>query len=267
VRKRKAKRGAVLGCGPAGLFAAHAFVEHGWDVTIFSRKRRSEMFGAQHLHRGPIPGLKGHGEPPMKVDVQLLGTWEGCTRKTYGVNVKPITPWEDYRRERQMAWDVRAAYYDAWSRYGELIEDTEIQDLGAWATWHEKDFNSIVSSLPLRRFCDKEWHRFPEQEIWTVGDAPERGVFCPIPCPPFTVINNGIPDVGWNKVSNLFGYTTAQWALDRRPPIENLVPIGNPLSTTCSCFPNVVRVGRFGTWTRGVLAEDAYWTVSREIEK
>jgi hypothetical protein len=256
---KRTKRAAVLGCGPAGLFAAHALIEKGYDVRIFSKKRRSEMFGAQYLHR-PIPGLKTSEE--VSIDVRLLGTWEGSTRKVYGQGAVPKMTWNEYRAERTSAWDIRVSYYDAWDRYQGLIEDTIIQDLGIWAAWHKRDYGKIVSSLPLNGLCDKQFHQFRTQSIWMVGDAPERGVFCPIPCPPFTVINNGVSDVGWYRVSNMFGYTTAEWPLDRRPPLENLVPVENPLDTTCDCFPGVIRVGRYGAWTRGVLSDAAYYDLA-----
>jgi len=59
---RKPKRIFILGCGPAGLFAAQAAAEMGCSAVIISKLRRSEMYGAQYLH-SEIPGLTDGSNP------------------------------------------------------------------------------------------------------------------------------------------------------------------------------------------------------------
>lgn len=251
---RHPKRAAVLGCGPAGLFAAHAFIEAGWDVRIFSNKRRSEMFGAQYLHR-PIPGLLAH---KTLVRYRLTGTADGYRRKVYGDGSQlPVSP-EELAGEH-MAWDIRAAYYDAWDRYADLIEHTPAITNEVAGEIVRAAFHRVVSSLPAPAVC-VGGHQFYAQQVWAVGDAPERGVFCPVPCQRDVVECNGDPDVGWYRVSNVFGYRTAEWPDSRKPPVDGLAAVSKPLYTDCSCLPDVVRVGRYGTWTKGVLSHEAYET-------
>jgi len=78
----RGKRAAVLGCGPAGIFAAQAFTEAGWRVKLFSKKRRSEMFGAQYLH-SPIPGLSDPDAFSL-VEYVLQGSADDYRSKVYG---------------------------------------------------------------------------------------------------------------------------------------------------------------------------------------
>lgn len=261
--KRKRRTAAVLGCGPAGLFAAHALVESGWDVTILSNKRRSEMFGAQYLHEA-IPGLPSiHTE----ISYELRGTVEEYRRKVYGdAPVGSVSP--EHLTGRHVAYDIRAVYYAAWGKYEGLIQHEpgmgsfEVMELLA-----DKAFGLIVSSLPATSICFRV-HRFPAQRVWAIGDAPERGIFSPIPVPANTVVCNGDTPPTWYRASNVFGYKTAEWPESTKPPIQDLAEVLKPIKTDCNCFMDdsrYLRVGRFGTWTKGVLSHHAYVETKEKI--
>ena len=57
---------AILGCGPTGLVAAHACAMKHIPFVIFSKKRKSFLFGSQYLHE-PIPGvIEEHEGEPVK---------------------------------------------------------------------------------------------------------------------------------------------------------------------------------------------------------
>lgn len=248
----------VLGCGPAGLFAAHALTENGYRVTIHSKLRRSEMYGAQYLHH-PIPGLTDDQEP-VTVRYQLEGTAEDYRAKVYGNGANVPTSVETLEEEHE-AWDIRAAYYKAWSLYANLILHRDVTPLSLQDTIrHAGRRTVIVSSIPLRSLCFRpEDHVFSSQQIWAIGDAPERGVFVPFLAPHNTVVCNGLRDTGWYRMSNVFGYRTVEWPGGKKPPIKNVAPVEKPIATNCDCFhPRVYRVGRYGTWTKGVLAHEAY---------
>jgi hypothetical protein len=262
----KVKRAAVLGCGPAGLFAAEALDQAGFTVTIFSQKRRSEMFGAQFLHR-PIPGLSEWD--PVPISMQLQGSWEDSTRKVYGPDATPGVTWDQYCQERSHAWDIRAAYHKAWGQWvGSIVPSEPLRYPSIADISEDRDYSLVVSSIPAWMLCNNSAHQFAKQRLWAVGDAPERGIFCPIPSAPFTVTINGLPDTRLARVANLFGYTTAEWVFSENagePPIENIKLVENPLSTTCDCLPKVLRVGRYGAWDRRYLSHDGYYTVQRHL--
>lgn len=252
-RKRTA---AILGCGPAGLFAAHALIQRGWDVQIFSNKRRSEMFGAQYLHR-PIPGLIS-ATGGITVHYRLTGPVSGYRSKVYGtrsgVSVSPETV-----EEAHSAWDIREAYYNAWSMYADLIEPTDISANWLRSFYNGSDYNYLISTVPAPLLCSNSAHSFDSQMVWAIGDAPERGIFCPVTeAKPFEVICNGWRDVGWYRNSNVFGYRTAEWGGARKPPLEGIAAVEKPLSTNCECLPEITRLGRYGEWRKGVLSHEAY---------
>jgi hypothetical protein len=254
-RKRTA---AVLGCGPAGLFATHALVQNGWQVQIFSKKRRSEMFGAQYLHRA-IPGLVS-GVSARSVSYRLEGSVEEYREKVYGRR-SGITVSPEELETAHLAWDIREAYNTAWDLYKDLIINTpEIGPYAADQLTQNPEFHRVISTIPAHHLClnDRE-HSFDSQDVWAIGDAPERGVFCPVTeAKPFEVICNGSRDVGWYRNANVFGYRTAEWSGERKPPIEGIARVMKPLSTNCDCLPDVIRLGRYGQWKKGVLSHEAY---------
>jgi hypothetical protein len=246
------KRALVLGCGPAGLFAAHALLQEGYSVEIRSKKRRSEMFGAQYLHR-EIPGLKADH---TVVDYQLRGDIDGYRRKVYGDAEVVVSP-ESLIGQHE-AWDIRAAYWDAWDRYQDLITPYALTP-ASLMDLRLHDFKLVISSVPAPVLCHElDVHRFVAQSIWAIGDAPERGVFCPIPSPPNTVICDGTDTSGYYRISNVFGYKTAEWPDARKPPLDNIAEVHKPIRNNCNCWPDIKRVGRYGAWRKGVLSHHAY---------
>lgn len=254
-------RAAVLGCGPAGIFAAQALGLAGWDVRIFSKKRRSEMFGAQYLH-APIPLLTDEARDFTLLEYVLQGTIDGYRQKVYGGMDVPVSPERFLGSHR--AWDIRGAYYRGWDLWRPKIEDTPDID-GSWIAENARDFRMIVSSIPAPDLCLSR-HTFGGQNVWAIGDAPERGIFCPIThTPNNTVWCNGEKDVGWYRASNVFGYRTAEWPEDRKPPIKEVASILKPISTNCDCHEkrrNFLRVGRFGRWSKDELSHQAFARVA-----
>ena len=250
---KRSKRAAVLGCGPAGLFAAHGLIEAGWNVDIFSIKRRSEMFGAQYLHE-PIHGLV---ERDSLITYELLGTPEEYRRKVYGdAPVGTVSPEQFVGTQR--VWDIRSAYYDAWDKYHELIQHQPLDNRVAGEIV-KGAYNAVVSSVPAPSLCGAG-HQFQSTRVWAIGDAPERGIFSPVNPGSNKVICNGERSPGWYRASRVFGYNTTEWPEAAKPPISGVAVVLKPTGTNCNCLPDLVRVGRYGTWTKGVLSHEAYKT-------
>lgn len=256
-------RVAILGCGPSGLFAAHAVAQSGHTPVIFSKRRKSHMFGAQYLHSA-IPGLTS-GEP-RRVVYRLQGTPEGYRTKIYGeapnVAVSPVTlPVE------HPAWDIREAYDRAWEAYSGAIEPAVIDP--EWLDAHIKraEFPATISTVPLPPLCVAD-HAFPSARIWALGDAPERGQSVGVACPEDTVICNGEKEPGWYRVSNIYGHKTVEWPERAKPPIPGVAEVRKPIRTNCDCLAgsDVHPMGRYGSWTKGVLADDVYWDACELVE-
>lgn len=268
MRLRREKRAAVLGCGPAGLFATHALMENGWDVNIYSKKRKSHMFGAQYLHM-PIPDLMK--DDPVEIAYRLTGTPDEYRRKVYGSN--GVTTSVEALGKTHLGWNIREAYDNAWERYAHLVIDANVTPsfLGAPQLSSEpialdtRKFDVVISSIPLPDLCyQRDRHQFHSASIWAMGDAPGRGQYAPYRPPANTVECNGTRDVGWYRASTVFDYTTVEWPGNRKPPLPGVAEVVKPLYADCTCYRGrelgfkFMPVGRYGQWSKGVLSHNAY---------
>lgn len=258
MRFSRSKTAVVLGCGPAGMFAAHALTVAGFDVRIWSKHRKSHMYGAQYLHR-EVPGLAGACRP---IRYMLDGTAEGYADKVYGgqLSGREVSP--SMLTGTHPGWDIRAAYDDAWERYHDLVVEFDISFPALRTALIEANPKVCVSTIPATLLC-AGGHYFNATEVWAIGDAPDRGQIVKIPCDPDTVVCNGELQTGWYRKANVFGYTTIEWPGNRKPPIHNVAKVNKPLQTNCDCLPAVVRTGRYGKWQKGVLSHEAYWDAMR----
>lgn len=279
---RRNKNAAVLGCGPAGLFAAHALIRNGWRVRIYSRKRVSDMYGAQYLH-APIPGLSA--SRPVTLRYDLVGTVDDYREKVYGPSPEQILVSPQALESEHPAWDIREAYLAAWDRYADLITDTEVSPaflgVGDWGTNVESpsmlfldNFNLIVSTIPAKQMCFRpEGHRFHSTFVYAKGEAPDRGQFVDLDIPANTVICNGSRDTGWYRASNVFGHKTIEWPGRRKPPVSGVASVEKPLYSDCSCWirpgdlPRGTRylpLGRYGAWSKNQLSHHAFEIAARQ---
>jgi hypothetical protein len=258
--KRRPKTAAVLGCGPAGLLAASSLVHDGYAVRIFSKKRPSELFGTQYLHEW-IPTIMSP-KPEARVRYELRGTVDGYREKVYGSTPVVVSP-ETLERDHD-AWNIRGVYGALWEDWESSIEPVTFSPEAVADLVKTGGFRRVVSSIPLPYVCQRrEEHRFEKQNVWAAGDAPERDRWCPVDVAEESqIICDGTRDVGWYRHSKVFGYRSVEWPYraERKPPIAGLTLIEKPVSTTCDCFADsIVRVGRYGKWTKSVLSHTAYW--------
>lgn len=242
---------AVLGCGPSGLMAAHAASQMGANVTVYSRKRQSEMFGAQYLHEH-IPGV-AELSAPRRITYELVGTADAYRRKVYGPDWNGDVSPEEYTHPH-LAYDIRQAYNELWRRYKGIVVDTEITPM--WIKAIKADY--VFNTIPLNQLCDGG-HSFQFASIWAMGDAPARGQHVPFDIKPNSVMCNGEDSPSWYRVSNIFDHKTVEWPAAIHPPLP-VAAVVKPLSNNCSCWPNVIRLGRYGAWRKGLLTHDSYFT-------
>lgn len=249
----------ILGCGPAGLMAAAAAEESGYEPVIASKKRKSEMYGAQYLH-APIPGFS----PDMSFDVKysLYGTIESYRRKVYGDIRVTVSP-EDLTEDHE-GWDIRQTYDNLWHHFVDYIEDTDFSgggDIQAFVDLllRTGQFAHVLSTIPAPLLCTNPAHAFPSQKVWAIGDAPERGIFCPIKAAGLNQVICSGEDTSWYRCANILGYTTAEWPQNKKPPYEGVALVEKPIGTNCDCLPDAHRLGRYGKWEKGVLSHTAYY--------
>lgn len=239
-------RVAILGCGPAGLLAALATQQAGYDPHIFSIKQKSLMPGAIFLHER-IPGLM-----PTLPDTQIMfskvGTKQGYARKVYGDENAPCS-WDDFPEGLVPAWNLARVYDDLWDMFSEDIVDEKLDgnavkygtELTGWEGW-----DLVMSTVPLPSICLKE-HDFQSVDIW-VRSQVVQDTDTPI------IKYNGSPMDGWYRYSDMFGNVAWEFGHKVGFAEQGKKPLGN----NCDCHPGIVRLGRFGKWEKGVLLHHAY---------
>jgi len=246
----------ILGCGPAGLVAAKAVLDRGHDVTILSQSiSPSEQYGCQYLH-APIPGYEDVAS--VRVSYRLNGDPDAYRYKVYGSAWEGKVSPEDFIGEHT-AWDIRQTYSLLWS---DLIGSRNVRTREARATsgvisgLYLDEPDLIFSSIPAPALCYNRNHFFRSHEIWAngsmlAGDLADNSVIC-----------DGTPEHDWYRISNVFGFRTTEWPHKPHAKYRKAVPVAKPLATNCDCYPDVHRVGRYGTWHKGYLVHEVYPAVA-----
>jgi hypothetical protein len=254
----------ILGCGPSGLFAATALRDAGHEVAIYSKPRKSLMNGAQYLH-APIPGLSGE---PFEIEYVLDGPIDGYRRKVYGEDAAfDVSP--EALLGTHQAWDIREAYDAAWFEFGREVRTLELDATPGWKRFEALDaaFNSfqpdrVISTIPARLLCVRpKVHKFDSAMIWSTSSVKPIGRFAEIvnrPTVDNLVVCSGYRDDWWYRCSRIQGYENSEFPDSRPPKTGARWHVEKPISTDCDCFPEVARIGRYGSWTKGVLSHEAY---------
>jgi hypothetical protein len=255
---------AVLGCGPAGLLAAHAVAQAGHKPHIISRPEKSVIPGSVYLHAG-IPDIHGP-YPDNYVQYIRMGTAEVYAKKVYK-DASRTTGWEHYM-QTYPAWNALLAYETLWDYWHELIDpvcDITHEDVHDIVRGHDL----VISTIPAQVLCYKpSEHYFAGEPYWIKT----------LPTPPLdehrdVVVYNGLPDDAWYRWSVLGGVCSIETTLPGYFDEEKVGIVRGlkPRDNTCNCWPTVVRAGRWAEWRHGVLLNHAYNNVvsaiaQREVE-
>lgn len=238
---------AVLGCGPAGLLAAHAAVELGMDVTIFSTKAPSKIGGAQYLHR-QIPGLTGEDQDGQ-ISVEHVGTREGYALKIYGDETAPVS-WDSYVGKKLPVWNMQSCYHEAWRRYSSLIRDVRVTPDFLYHLVEGRKFEHVFSCIPRPAICVNRLHRFESQDVWIQDGSRLSG--------DMLIVYNGDPGSPWYRTSRIFGFQGTEYPVASDAPL-GCVRIKKPLHSDCDCWSGKIHpMGRYGRWEKPILIHHAY---------
>ena len=240
------KRIAVLGCGPAGLLAAHACQLSGNLVDIYSVYRPSPIGGAQFLHR-EIPGITDPS-PDGKVYFVHVGSDVGYAIKVYG-NAGAPTSWKEYHDGEHDVWNMRRAYARLWADYEKLIIDAPLDADRVDAL--VRSYDMVFSTIPLKAICRRpQEHTFDDQPVWISNEDRYTD--------DNQIVYNGLdPEVApWYRASKIFGVPGVEYPA---PPVGiDAVRVSKPLRNDCTCHPEVTLLGRYGKWQKGELIHHAY---------
>lgn len=254
---------AILGAGVDGLLAAHACVAAGLQPTVFSRKVKTKLGGAQYLDR-PVPDLNNATNPDTIIFHRVAGDELGYRRKVYGPGddvVEESEFVEVYNGMREPAWSLRRAYNRLWDMWEEEIVDKEIT--ANFVRKVREDFDLVFSTVPLMSICSHRngnFHNFylrqsliaPVMLEKLVGDC---------------VLWDGTKNRSWFRMSLVFGEAATEWATGAPvPTMDKLMKITTPISSDCDCWPDIVRVGRNGAWSRKEQTSEVFAKVIGAIE-
>lgn len=235
----------VVGCGPAGLAAAHAATGLGAQVRIISPKRMTPQYGPLLIQR-PIPGINTD-HPDGTIHQRVIGGSILDYRfRVYGdvnININGDILAPEYH-----AWNHRETYDRLWKLYHDMIEDRLVSQRELSRLHLEADL--VVSTANARTLC-KDTHNFGNIQV-----AITTGAMYPKQ-PDNTIIFNGGRRFPWTRSSHIFGHEVTEWSLEDMPPGARI--IRKPISTDCVCYPKVLRTGRFGKWRNETWVDTAYW--------
>jgi hypothetical protein len=244
---------AIVGCGPAGLLAAHAVAIAGHAPVLYSKKAEmSPNARGVFLHR-PVPGITS-GVERQTISLVAVGSRYTYAEKVYGREDAP-TSWDKYANRAVSGWPIASAYLRLWDLYSPLVREAEIGPEEAVAL--DWSYPLVINTAPAYALCKvRPWHRdvdgvhlFPSRRIWVRHEAP-------VGLPNNTMMYNGRSQDPWCRASRLFGVGATEYG-SPQPNAHEGIKVG---PTTCDCNPRIHRAGRWGTWKPGVLLHHAYET-------
>lgn len=245
----------VLGSGPAGLLCAQAAADSGKRVRVFSNSiDPSVIGGAQYIHSF-LPGLARHDDA-RPVQYIRKGTPEGYAAKIYGPKIKPEeTSWFKFG-DNEMAWPMQLIYEKLWDSWGLMvqmmnIDIDEVRDLKVRAVKEEALIFSTIPRPVITPWANQ--YKWLKEEIIIKHDVAY--------CEPYQIIYNGDPNDEWYRTSDLFGHMSTEYP--GNVDVEGQ-RITKPLSTDAPFPADIVPMGRYGCWVKGILADSAYWA-TREL--
>jgi hypothetical protein len=248
------KKVAILGCGPAGLLAAHAAHIMRLDTKVFAIKEPSAINGAQFLHE-EIPQLDCGTSRPIVI--RKFGTAEGYAEKVYGDAGAP-TSFDLLQEGEVPAWPMQPLYQLLWDLYSDLIRDVKLFPADIKALLDEYDL--VISTVPRPILCKhRGLHSFDSQRVFFSPNAMFRTNE-----PDYIVYNgNSGKHEDWYRCSRIWGLESTEVSTARLSEgeafVRNYKASGTkPLETNCTCWPDMLCVGRFGKWQKGVLVHHAF---------
>jgi len=258
---------AILGCGPAGLIAAHAAVTLGHDVSVFSIKKKSQTFGAMYLHE-PIYEVSPT-EPDMEITVVKMGTRKGYAMNVYGSPDAEVS-WDKFEDGPTPAWDLAAAYDKLWEMYEGIVCHKPLTMPVIRGI--EILYDRVFSTIPAKSLCEVWEHEFVGLPIWVLHGPTDE------PSNANIMYYNGLPQTGlgtWYRYSLIRGYQSWEYSpklipryIEGQPTMKGLRVVDGfkPLYTDCDCHPRIVRLGRFGKWDKHVFTHHSWNEVIRALQ-
>lgn len=254
---------AVLGAGTDGLIAAHACQQAGVSPQVYSRKVKTKVGGAQYLDRA-IPGLNRPDKPETIIHHLVRGDEFAYRRKVYSAHpsLTEISERADvYNGMREPAWSLRRAYNELWGRWESQVLDNEIDVRFVAKLLDGHDL--VFSTVPLMSICSHRsgaYHNFHLRQSLIAPVMLEKLVSD-------TVVWDGTRTSAWFRTSLVFGEVATEWPAGAPvPTLDKLMKVTMPIASDCNCWPSVVRLGRYGAWSRKEDTSEVFTRVISTLE-
>jgi hypothetical protein len=251
-------RVAILGCGPAGLFAAEACRQEGLKYSIYAPKNMSQIAGAQYLHK-PIPELSS-AEPEGLIDYLKIGTRDGYALKVYG-HIGMEVSWDTFEPGKKPYWSLSDAYAQAWKIHEDKIRNTKVSPKHIRSM--KRDYDLIINTAPKRFLCLKpQDHSFNDQKVFL--SVPEERMMGNN-----KIVYNGQREVSWYRWSFIQGFSCYEFSDRPTWKKKEVLEIHKPLHTTCTCHKGdkYLEVGRYGRWEKRALTHEAYYMTMERLDE
>lgn len=249
---------AVIGCGPAGLAAVHAAVGLDANVTLIApiHEGPTPQRGPLVLQQ-PIPGINTDHPDGYIRQIVIGGSILDYRYKLHGdinINIQG-----DVLRPGYHIWDHKYTYRKLWEIY---VHKSPVHVIDRYIEGYElarlhQQFDLVVSTAPLNKLCMHiGTHRFQFTSVIITAEPnfPDQ--------PPDTTIFNAGRKFPWIRSALLSGNGSTEWLpgteITTSAPFIERRAIKKPISTTCTCFPHILRTGRFGAWRNETWVHTAY---------
>lgn len=234
-------RVAILGCGPSGLLAAHAYYQHSNRLAdIYSVKWKAVLPGTMYVHDA-IPGLLSSAR---SIEYRKSGDRAGYAEKVYGSPDAPCS-WDLFPEGPRAAWSMYEIYDQLWDRFENRIIEERI--LPGHISGLMYDYDMVISTIPVLDLCMDEEHSFSYRKIYVLDSSIRE-------LPEGVIWYNGEKSDHWYRSSNIFGHESTESTTSMLGAVVGT----KPLSTDCDCHRGLIRAGRFGQWKKGVLVDHVY---------
>jgi hypothetical protein len=227
----------------------HACVRAGLDPVIYSRKEKSQIYAAMFLHKF-IPVICPD-EPELNIRIFKRGTREGYAEKVYGDPKHPVS-WDKFEPGTIKAWNLSSAYDRLWNLYSHRIMDVQIAPLTITMLAQKHDL--VFSTIPRPAIC-YQGHKFRSQNIW-VKHGPSSGRLGGQDM----MVYNGSDLGDYYRYSEINGYRSWEYSFEPKGELAGCILTKGykPTETNCVCYPDVVKLGRFGVWEKQILTHHVY---------
>jgi hypothetical protein len=248
---------AIIGCGPAGMFAAEACSQQGVPFSIYAPKGVSSISGAQYLHEA-IPWLTG--DQDGYITFKKIGTRDGYALKVYG-HLGMDVSWDTFTDGPKPYWSLQSAYLTAWMRYEEHIKSIKVKPTDIRKL--KKDYSLVINTAPKIFLCKHpDDHKFTSQTVFLT--LPEERHLQN----GNQIIYNGQREVPWYRWSFIHGLSCYEFSHDPKYKKKETIEIRKPLINFCDCHEGdgYLEVGRYGRWRKGALTHEAYFKTMDKID-